>query len=64
MTETDRIEHLRAEARYREERLRLYRAKAYGPRATSGVRLAEKEREYARAVERLQQALDEAGPAT
>jgi hypothetical protein len=34
-----RLEDLRAEARYHRERYDLYRAKAYGPRATSPVRL-------------------------
>ena len=38
---SDRLEQLRADARYRRERLDLYRAKVYGPRPTSPSRLAE-----------------------
>lgn len=51
-----RIEDLRAEARYRRERLELYRAKVYGPRPTSMARLRELERESAGAQARLHRA--------
>ena len=40
------LDQLRAEARYRRERLALYRAKAAGPRPTRPARLAELTREY------------------
>jgi hypothetical protein len=39
-----RAEELRAEARHHRERRDLYRAKVYGPRATSSARLRELER--------------------
>jgi len=42
-----RLDELREEARYRRERLELYRARMYGGRARSGCRL----REYERASE-------------
>jgi hypothetical protein len=54
-----RLERLRAEARYRRERLDLYRAKTYGPRPTSTVRMREIERDYELAAERLERALAE-----
>jgi len=38
------IEEMQAEARYHRERYDLYKAKAYGPRLTSEVRLNELER--------------------
>ena len=53
----DRVEQLRAEARYRRERLELYRAKVYGPRLTTPGRLAELERDYELAAERLRAAV-------
>jgi hypothetical protein len=40
MTSTRRLEELRVEARYHRERRDIYRAKAYGRRATSSFRLA------------------------
>lgn len=55
------LERLRADTRYRLERLELYRAKVYGPRPTSPERLAELEREYALAASRLARA-ERAGP--
>lgn len=51
-----RIEDLRAEARYARERVALYRAKAYGARATSAGRLRELERVADGASARLRQA--------
>jgi len=55
--DADEIERLRAEARYHRERLDLYRARAYGPRATSATRLRELERAHDGAEERLRHAL-------
>jgi hypothetical protein len=48
-----RLADLEAEARYQRERYDLYRARAYGPRATSDTRL----RELKQASERAQQRL-------
>jgi hypothetical protein len=56
MTTTEELERLRAEVTYRRQRLELYRAKTYGPRATSRARLAERERDYELASERLRHA--------
>ena len=56
MTAADHLEQLRAEAAYRRQRLELYRAKVYGPRATSAARLTELEREYELATSRLRRA--------
>ena len=53
---SDDLERLRADARYRRERLDLYRARVYGPRPTSPARLAELERDYEFAAERLSRA--------
>lgn len=52
----DRLADLRADARYARERYDLYRAKAYGSRATSATRLRELERISAAAAERLRHA--------
>jgi len=51
----DRIDELECEceARYRRERLALYRARAYGDRPTSATRLRELERASNQAEERL-----------
>ena len=63
MTTANHLEHLRAEAAYRRQRLDLYRAKAYGPRATSSARLTELERDHELATSRLKRALaDMPGP--
>jgi hypothetical protein len=51
-----RLEELRAEARYRHERYDLYRARAYGPHATSTARLRELQRAWQAAEDRLQAA--------
>jgi hypothetical protein len=51
--EHDRTEELRDLARYTRQRHDLYRARSYGPRATSATRLRELEREAAQAQERL-----------
>jgi hypothetical protein len=47
------LEELRAEVRYARERLDLYRARAYGQRATSARRMRELERACASAEARL-----------
>jgi hypothetical protein len=52
----ERIEELEAEARYARQRLDLYRAKTYGPRPTSPVRMRELEREADGAEQRLRRA--------
>jgi hypothetical protein len=44
-----RLDELRAQARFARERYDLYKARAYGPRLTSPSRLRELERESARA---------------
>jgi hypothetical protein len=59
MTSVRRLEELRAEARYHRERRDVYRAKAYGPRATSPFRLRELERVCVFADARLRRAQQE-----
>jgi hypothetical protein len=54
-----RLAILDAEVRYARERLALYKAKAYGPRATSAKRLRELERACKSAESRLRSARDE-----
>jgi hypothetical protein len=54
--EADRLEDLRQEARYRRERLELYRARVYGGRPLSLSRLRELERSSAGAAARLRAA--------
>jgi hypothetical protein len=49
----DRTEELRADARYARERYELYKARAYGSRPSSPVKLRELEHEATRAQERL-----------
>lgn len=49
----DRIEDLRVQAAWSRQRRDLYRAKSYGPRATSPERMRELERQSAIADERL-----------
>jgi hypothetical protein len=51
------LDDLRREALYHRQRYDLYRAKAYGPRATSPGRLRELERASRSAQERLDAAL-------
>jgi hypothetical protein len=55
------IEELEAEARYRRERLALYRARAYGPSPTSPVRLRELEQASDYAEKRLRHARSDIG---
>ena len=62
-TDTDRLARLRMEARYHRERRDLYRAKRYGPRATSPERMRELERAYDQAAERLRFAEADRGKA-
>jgi hypothetical protein len=49
----DRTEELRELASYARQRRDLYRARSYGPRATSATRLRELERESDQAQARL-----------
>jgi hypothetical protein len=62
MTSTRRIDGLQVEARYHRERYDLYRAKVYGPRATSPARLRELERAWQAAEARLRHAKQEQAP--
>jgi hypothetical protein len=61
--ESQRLEQLRAEARYHRQRLDLYRARFYGGRALSLGRLEEFERASDAAAARLGRARDEASGA-
>ena len=54
--ERNEIERLRDEARYRRERLELYRARLYGGRAASQAKLRELERASEGAADRLRRA--------
>lgn len=56
-----RLEGLEAEARYRRERLEIYRAKAYGTGLVTDAGLRLREREYESAERRLREAQSEAG---
>jgi hypothetical protein len=53
LSELDRLE---AEARYANERFRLYKARAFGPRATSSFQLRELKRRASLAEARLRRA--------
>jgi hypothetical protein len=59
--EADGLEQLRAEARYRRERLDLYRARLYGGRARSMAKLRELERASDGAAARLRRATESSG---
>jgi hypothetical protein len=61
--ESPELQHLRAEARYAREKLALYRAKSYGMRETSPVRMRELERRAQQTAERLAAAERGAAPA-
>jgi hypothetical protein len=52
----ERLDRLRTDARYHRQRRDLYRAKTYGPRATSPERMRELERAADQAAERLEAA--------
>jgi hypothetical protein len=54
--EADRLEDLREEARYRRERLELYRARMYGGRARREDKLRELQRASDGAAARLSRA--------
>jgi hypothetical protein len=60
--EADRIWELREEARYRRERLDLYKARMYGGRASSQGKLRELQRASDGAAARLHRAEDAAAP--
>ena len=51
--DTDELAALRADARYAQEKFALYRAKSYGGRETSPVRMRELERHANETLERL-----------
>jgi hypothetical protein len=53
------VEELRAQARYAEDKLRLYRARAYGPRPVDPGRMRDLERAAADAAARLRHALEQ-----
>lgn len=55
-TQSRRLEELAAEAKYADDRFRLYRAKTYGPRLTSPGRLRKLERARDLAEARLRRA--------
>ena len=55
-----RLDELRMQAQYARQRYDLYKARAYGPRATSAARMRELERECARAEAALRFAEAEA----
>src|SRR3954469_1711493 len=59
MADSARIEELRAEARYHRERYDLYRAKMYGGRPMTMVRLRELERAHQGAAARFRRAQQE-----
>jgi hypothetical protein len=56
VSSTDRLQELRAEARYQRERYDLYRARAYAGKPVSDTRMRELGRLAAGAEERLQAA--------
>jgi hypothetical protein len=57
-----RIEDLEREDRYHRERYALYRAKVYGPRATSAARLRDLKLASDAAERRLRHAREQASP--
>lgn len=62
MSDSPRIEELRAEARHARDRFDLYRAKMYGLRPTTLARLRELERMREGADARLRRALERQQP--
>ncbi len=52
----EHLDDLRAQAKYAHERYQLYKAKTYGQRLTSPVRLRELQRAYEQAEARLRAA--------
>jgi hypothetical protein len=63
MTDRARLDELRAEAAYARQKRDLYRAKAYGGRPTSPVRMRELDRAVEQTEERLAHAVREDEPA-
>jgi hypothetical protein len=61
---TERLDDLRAQARYARERYQLYKAKSYGPRPTSTVRMRELQRTWEQAEGRLHAAEADRQPPT
>jgi hypothetical protein len=59
---TVRLDELEADARYRRERLALYRARAYSGQPTTATRLRELERTSDQAEQRLQAARSRSRP--
>ena len=64
MTPRPALSELEAEARYRRERLALYRARTYGPKPTSPGKLRELVRASEGAEARLRRARRSQRPAT
>jgi len=60
---TRHLDDLRAQAQHARQRYQLYKAKVYGPRATSLARLRELERAYEQAETRLRAAEAQERPA-
>ena len=60
MSDSNHLDDLRMQVRYRRERLALYRAKVHGPSATSPLRLAELKRAYELSVSHLKRASEAA----
>jgi hypothetical protein len=63
MADSPSIEELQAEARYHRERYELYKAKMYGSRPTTMVRLMELERAHEGAKARLRRVQERAADA-
>jgi hypothetical protein len=53
---SDHLNDLQAQAEYARQRYELYKAKSYGPRPTSSVRMRELERAWEQAQARLRAA--------
>jgi hypothetical protein len=60
--ESVRLEQLRTEAAYHQQRLDLYKAKVYGGRAANMARLEEFQRASDHAAARLREALADSRP--
>ncbi len=56
MSESQRLEALRAELAYKRQKRDLYRARSYGPRPSSAARMRELDRLVAEAESRLRHA--------
>jgi hypothetical protein len=64
LRETDRLDELREEARYRRERLALYKARLYGGRVRSESKLRELQHSSDGAEARLRRAEEARKPAS